>query len=142
MWLLALVTVTVASLRLLPLRRGRSQIPVSINYHFTRRCNYTCGFYFHTASSSYIEEPSRAKEGLRLLASAGMKKLNFAGGEPFLYPKFLGEMINFCKQDLGLESVSVVTNGSLIRENFLRKHGKNLDILAVSCDSFDEATNM
>lgn len=71
-----------------------------------------------------------------------MRKLNFAGGEPFLYPKFLGEMIDFCKQDLKLESVSIVTNGSLIREDFLRKHGKNLDILAVSCDSFDEATNI
>ncbi|KAK3987071.1 hypothetical protein QBC44DRAFT_344225 [Cladorrhinum sp. PSN332] len=140
--LLALLVVTVASLRLLHTRRGRGQVPVSINYHFTRRCNYTCGFCFHTASSSYIEAPGRAKEGLRPLAHAGMKKLNFAGGEPFLYPKFLGEMIDFCKQDLHLESVSVVTNGSLVRESFLRKHGKNLDILAVSCDSFDEATNI
>ncbi|KAK3392296.1 hypothetical protein B0T20DRAFT_420702 [Sordaria brevicollis] len=71
-----------------------------------------------------------------------MKKLNFAGGEPFLYPKFLGEMIDFCKQDLHLESVSIVTNGSLVKESFLRKHGHNLDILAVSCDSFDESTNI
>ncbi|KAK4182063.1 hypothetical protein QBC35DRAFT_363101, partial [Podospora australis] len=142
MWLLALIVVTVASLRLLHTRRGRGQVPVSINYHFTRRCNYTCGFCFHTASSSYIEAPGRAKEALRLLAHAGMKKLNFAGGEPFLYPKFLGEMIDFCKQDLHLESASVVTNGSLVRESFLRKHGKNLDILAGSCDSFDEATNI
>ncbi|KAK4667971.1 uncharacterized protein QC764_703060 [Podospora pseudoanserina] len=142
MWLLALFTIIFISLHHLHTRRNRGQIPVSVNYHFTRRCNYTCGFCFHTASTSYIEDPNRAKEGLRLLANAGMRKLNFAGGEPFLYPKFLGEMIDFCKQDLKLESVSIVTNGSLIREDFLRKHGKNLDILAVSCDSFDEATNI
>jgi radical S-adenosyl methionine domain-containing protein 2 len=71
-----------------------------------------------------------------------MRKINFAGGEPFLYSKFLGEMIDFCKEDLHLESVSIVTNGSLVREGFLKKHGSNIDILAVSCDSFNEATNI
>ncbi|KAK0714804.1 hypothetical protein B0H67DRAFT_553452 [Lasiosphaeris hirsuta] len=58
------------------------------------------------------------------------------------YPKFLIEMIDFYKHNLHLESVSVVTNGSQVIESFLRKHGKSLDILAVSCDSFDEATNI
>ena len=121
-------------------RRGR--VPVSVNYHFTRRCNKTCGFCFHTATTSYIEAPARAKEGLQLLKKAGMRKINFAGGEPFLYPKFLGDMVDFCKQDLSLESVSIVTNGSLIKERFLERHCQNIDILAVSCDSFDEATNI
>jgi radical S-adenosyl methionine domain-containing protein 2 len=122
-------------------RHPTGQDPLSVNYHFTRRCNKTCGFCFHTATTSHIEDPVRAKQGLRLLAQAGMKKINFAGGEPFLYPKFLGEMMDFCKQELRLKSVSVVTNGSLLRENFLRKHCQSLDILAVSCDSFDETTN-
>jgi len=39
-----------------------------------------------------------AKRGLRLLKDEGMKKLNFAGGEPFLYPEFLGKLVQFCKQ--------------------------------------------
>ncbi|KAE8353775.1 radical SAM enzyme [Aspergillus coremiiformis] len=116
--------------------------PVSVNYHFTRQCNKKCGFCFHTASSSHKEDIQRAKLGLALLRDAGMKKVNFAGGEPFLYHKFLGEMIDFCKQVLRLESVSIVTNGSLVTEKFLAKHGKHIDILAVSCDSFDEATNI
>ncbi|KAH8722379.1 hypothetical protein GQ44DRAFT_775059 [Phaeosphaeriaceae sp. PMI808] len=85
---------------------------------------------------------AQAKQGLLLLKRAGMRKINFAGGEPFLYTKFLGEMIDFCKEDLHLESVSIVTNGSLVKESFLQKHGANIDILAVSCDSFHEATNI
>lgn len=89
-----------------------------------------------------MEQPDQAKKGLLLLKQAGMRKINFAGGEPFLYIKFLGEMIDFCKKDLRLESVSIVTNGSLVKENFLKKHGSNIDILAVSCDSFNEATNI
>lgn len=116
--------------------------PVAVNYHFTRKCNKTCGFCFHTATTSYIEDTKKAKRGLLLLKRAGMRKINFAGGEPFLYPKFLGEMIDFCKKDLRLESVSIVSNGSLIKESFLQKHGANIDILAVSCDSFNEKTNI
>ena len=50
------------------------------------------------------------------LANAGMKKINFAGGEPFLIKKgkYLGELVKFCKEDLCLESVSIVTNGSMV----------------------------
>ncbi|KAK4034022.1 hypothetical protein C8A01DRAFT_49488 [Parachaetomium inaequale] len=117
-------------------------VPVSVNYHFTRRCNKACGFCFHTATTSHIEDLPRQKAALRLLAEAGMRKINFAGGEPFLYPKVLGAMIDYCKTDLHLESVSIVTNGSLVKESFLRQHAGKLDILAVSCDSFDEPTNI
>ncbi|KAM0472982.1 hypothetical protein ACHAPX_008344 [Trichoderma viride] len=121
-------------------RNGR--VPISVNYHFSRVCNKECLFCFHTATTSHIESLENAKKGLLLLKQAGMKKINFAGGEPFLYPKFLGTMIDFCKDALRLESVSIVTNGSLVRESFLRNHGHNIDILAVSCDSFNEATNI
>ncbi|KAL2867859.1 radical SAM enzyme [Aspergillus lucknowensis] len=120
----------------------RRHVPVSVNYHFTRHCNKSCGFCFHTAKTSHMEDLDKAKEGLRLLRQAGMRKVNFAGGEPFLYPKFLGKMLEFCKNDLRLESVSIVSNGSLIRESFLSTHGKHIDILAVSCDSFNEPTNV
>lgn len=120
----------------------RRKRPISVNYHFTRRCNKSCGFCFHTATTSYKENAEHAKEGLRLLRIAGMRKLNFAGGEPFLYPKFLGEMAMFCKEELLLESVSIVTNGSLVTKQFLARFGRYIDILAVSCDSFEESTNI
>lgn len=117
-----------------------------------------------------------AKRGLSMLKTAGMKKLNFAGGEPFLYPKYLGKtpsfsdvhrgesstrcvhgvtellyweltpntgnLVIFSKQVLKLESVSIVSNGSKISKSWFGKYGKHLDILAISCDSFYEATNI
>jgi radical S-adenosyl methionine domain-containing protein 2 len=122
--------------------QSSSHVPVSVNYHFTRRCNYQCGFCFHTAKTSYILPLEDAKRGLSLLKQAGMRKLNFAGGEPFLYPKFVGELARYCKDELHLESVSIVTNGSLVKENFFDSYGRYIDIMAVSCDSFDEATNV
>ena len=71
-----------------------------------------------------------------------MQKLNIAGGEPFLNPKFLASIIRYCKQQLRLESISVVTNGSKVTRGFLRRNWDYIDVLAVFCDSMDEQTNI
>ncbi|KAL4624034.1 hypothetical protein GN956_G18860 [Arapaima gigas] len=72
-----------------------------------------------------------------------MEKINFSGGEPFLHERgdFLGKLVQYCKQDLQLPSVSIVSNGSMIKESWFKKYGEYLDILAISCDSFEEETN-
>lgn len=79
---------------------------------------------------------------MALLAAAGMKKMNFAGGEPFMKPEFLGQLCKYCKETLKLESVSLVTNGSKVTRKWLAKYSPYLDIMAISCDSFDETTNL
>ncbi|KAK1750085.1 radical S-adenosyl methionine domain-containing protein 2 [Echria macrotheca] len=131
-----------AAVRTIRRRLSRQPIPVSVNYFFSRKCNKECGFCFHTAKTSYVLSQADAHRGLRLLREAGMKKLNIAGGEPFLYPKFLGAMVRFCKEALHLESVSIVTNGSKVTEAWLAEYGRYVDVLAVSCDSFNEQTNI
>ena len=117
--------------------------PISVNFHFTRQCNYSCGFCFHTAKTSYLLPLDEQKRGLQELANAGMRKVNFSGGEPFLVErgKRVGELVRYCKETLRLESVTVVTNGSLVKERWFADYGKYLDILAVSCDSFDQDIN-
>ena len=115
--------------------------PVSVNYFPSRQCNYSCGFCFHTDTSSYLLPFADIKHGLSMLRDAGMRKLNIAGGEPFLNPKLLAQMIKYCKEELGVESISIVSNGSKITRSWLEANGKWLDILAVSCDSFNAETN-
>jgi len=58
-------------------------------------------------------------------AVVGMDKLNFSGGEPFLPKKgsYVGELVMFCKQELELSSVTIVSNGSLINEDWFAKYG-------------------
>ncbi|NWI89760.1 RSAD2 protein, partial [Pitta sordida] len=121
-----------------------SPTPTSVNYHFTRQCNYKCGFCFHTAKTSFVLPLEEAKRGLAMLKEAGMEKINFSGGEPFLHDRgeFVGKLVQFCKQELELPSVSIVSNGSLIRERWFKKYGEYLDILAISCDSFNEDVNV
>jgi radical S-adenosyl methionine domain-containing protein 2 len=114
---------------------------VSVNYHFTRKCNKTCKFCFHTEKSSHVATEEEMKHGLRLLKEAGMRKINFAGGEPFLYPHKLGWLCQYCKEVLALESVSIITNGTKVTKAWLDKYGHFVDVMGVSCDSFDEKTN-
>lgn len=68
----------------------KADIVDSTNLH---QCNYECGFCFHTAKTSYVAPITEAKRGLKMLAEGGMKKINFAGGEPFLYPAFMGKLL-------------------------------------------------
>ena len=104
---------------------------LSVNYHITRQCNYSCGFCFHTAKTSDGLTEDKARHGLRMLCQeGGMRKINFAGGEPFLKPKFLGNLVKFCKKELGINT-SIITNGSRVTERWFRKYGEYLDILGV-----------
>ncbi len=58
---------------------------------------------------------------------SGLEKINFSGGEPFIHKRgeFLGELTRYCKRDLGLDSVTIVCNGSLVTEKWFAKYGKH-----------------
>lgn len=112
----------------------------TVNFHFTRKCNYECKFCFHTKKTSYILPLEKQIEILKQFKEAGVEKMNFAGGEPFLYPEILGELVKACKE-LKYDSVSIISNGKLITENWIKKYGDYLDILGISCDSTNPNIN-
>ena len=117
-------------------------LPVSVNFHYTRLCNFACGFCFHTQKSSYLLPIEDAIRGCDMLKKSGTRKLNIAGGEPFIYPNYLGELIKQCKENIKIEKISIITNGSLVKKDFFVKYGKYIDVFGVSCDSFDKETNI
>ncbi len=113
----------------------------TVNFHITKACNYSCKFCFATFDD--ISEKGltkhEQKEVIRLIAKSGyFRKLNFAGGEPFLLPH-LPELIAYAKE-LGLET-SVVTNGSRLEPTTLKDLAEYLDIFAISVDSLNPDVN-
>lgn len=111
----------------------------TVNYHFTRVCNYTCEFCFFTQKNSHRLSLEQSLAGIQVLRDFGIEKINFAGGEPFLYPTMLGEMIKFSKE-IGF-ATSVITNGSLVTAEWFDTYGPYLDMFGISCDSLDEEIN-
>ena len=55
-----------------------------------------------------------------------MEKINFSGGEPFIKENghYVGELVRYSKRELQLPSVSIVSNGSLITEQWFEDYGK------------------
>ncbi|CAF2048815.1 unnamed protein product [Rotaria magnacalcarata] len=122
--------------------KPKQPIPLSVNYHLTRACNYQCKFCFHTNTTNDRLPLDEAKRGIGLLKQAGTKKINFSGGEPFLIEngRYVGELTRYAKQECQM-ATSIVSNGSLITEKWFETYSKYLDILAISCDSFDDECN-
>ena len=111
----------------------------TVNYHLWKPCNMGCGYCFATfldlplQSATYLPQNDSIRL-ITLIAKAGFRKINLAGGEPTLYP-WLHELIRHAKS-LGL-TTSVVTNGSKITDVWLDNLSGCLDILAISIDSVD-----
>ncbi|KAK2763896.1 hypothetical protein FQN54_009515 [Arachnomyces sp. PD_36] len=122
-------------------KKKEPPVPVSVTYFPSSHCcdGTCCSHVEKTFCMLTVEE---AKQGLRKLADAGMMKINLAGEDVFRFPDFLGLICQYCREVLGLESVSIVTtNGMEFTEEWLNKYGFFVDFIAVSCDSFDEKTN-
>lgn len=76
---------------------------------------------------------------LEELLDAGMKKINFSGGEPFMEPDYLARALHLC-HSRGCYT-SIISNSSLITEEWLESNHKNLDMLGLSLDCSDDSIN-
>lgn len=112
-----------------------SVIPISINYHLYKPCNDHCRFCFATFRDIRgCLDREAAKDLISRLRHAGGAKLNFAGGEPTLYPG-LGDLIQHAKE-LGFVT-SIVTNGARL-DALIEQYGAYLDWVGLSVDSGQE----
>ncbi len=111
----------------------------NLRISLTAACNYACTYcvpdgkrLLPAAQELNAQQMLRAVE--LLMDSAGIEKLRITGGEPLLSPKF-DEFLPAVMQ-LGLQDVSVTTNGQLvprkldiIRESGLKRINISLDTL-------------
>ena len=120
----------------------------TVNYHLLKGCNMRCKFCYATFQDTdnfqlpqgYLKK-EESLELIKALSAEGFTKINFAGGEPTLYP-WLPDLVIYAKS-LGLKT-SIVTNGTVILKDkdYLRKFKGNLDIVGLSIDSIIDETNL
>lgn len=118
----------------------------SVNYHIWQACNMRCKFCFATfqdVKRDFVPKGHLPKEEsvklIREIAKAGYEKITFVGGEPTLCP-WLPELIHYAKS-CGLTTM-IVSNGSLINDEFLFKVKGYLDWITLSIDSLDHDVNI
>lgn len=107
--------------------------PNSVCWNITTRCNESCKFCYRERNVEDLKLEKEKKEIIDNIAKAGICKLTFAGGEPFLVPD-IKDLICYAK-DKGL-MVGATSNGIKLMENpELREFCfKNLDWLTLSLD--------
>jgi radical S-adenosyl methionine domain-containing protein 2 len=54
-----------------------------------------------------------------------MNKLNFAGGEPLLYPDYVSNLVKYAKLELGV-TVSIVSNASQVKVWVVRQSSREI----------------
>lgn len=96
-------------------QRNIPELPVTINWLISGRCNAHCPICYGLYSDSDLEF-SDCKEVVEKIAASGIKKITLTGGEPLLYEKIL-DVIKYIS-DKGL-AISLHTNGLLLKDRLL-----------------------
>lgn len=113
----------------------------TVSFHIVKPCNMKCKFCYATFEDMRVIQQLPKQEAfliIRKLKEAGVEKITFAGGEPFLY-KDLIDLIIYAKE-IGL-TTSIITNGWFLTNRFLLDMVDYLDWIGVSIDSLNHETN-
>lgn len=119
-------------------------IPDTMNWHITYQCNYSCSFCFFRNPDGRKPQSPRLEMTLEQaygildeVKAAGIRRINYAGGEPTLVKEF-PSLVDY-SHNLGL-SVSVVTNGTGLTGKLLTSLEGKISAIKLSIDSSSEST--
>lgn len=110
-----------------------------INIHVLEACNFRCRQCF----SKFGTDKMLPVEGWKkivdnCIAGADVAEFNIAGGEPMLYPGLV-ELTKYIRNK-GVK-VSLITNGSLMNEEWIKNYAGLYKTIGFSVDSLNDETN-
>lgn len=107
---------------------------LKVNLHLIEACNYKCRHCFAHFDKHKVLDKNQWQKIIYNTVNSGMvSSFNFAGGEPLLYPH-LTSLAEYAVS-LGCEC-SIITNGSCIDEEWIRKNAHLFTTIGFSIDSF------
>lgn len=110
-----------------------------INLHILEACNFKCRQCFSKFGTEKLL-PVKDWEKIvdNCIAGADVTEFNIAGGEPMLYPELV-ELVKYIR-DKGVK-VSLITNGSLMNEEWIKNCAGMFETIGFSVDSINDETN-
>lgn len=110
-----------------------------INIHVLEACNFRCRQCFSKFGTKKLLPVEGWKKIIdNCIAGANVAEFNIAGGEPMLYPGLVA-LVQYIR-DKGVK-VSLITNGSLMDEEWVKKYAGMFDTIGFSVDSINDETN-
>ena len=110
-----------------------------INLHILEACNFKCRQCFSKFGTEKLLPVEDWKKIVdNCIAGADVTEFNIAGGEPMLYPG-LAELVKYIRNK-GVK-VSLITNGSLMDEEWIKNYAGLYETIGFSVDSLDDETN-
>ena len=112
----------------------------NLRVSLTAACNYACTYCVPDgkrlqAAAMELSSDEMVKAIRLLIESAGIEKLRITGGEPLLSPKFDDVLPRV--MDLGLDDVSLTTNGQLLPRKADLIKASGLERINISLDTLD-----
>lgn len=110
-----------------------------INIHILEACNFRCRQCFSkfgTEKLLPVEDWEKIVDNC--IAGADVAEFNIAGGEPMLYPGLV-ELTKYIRNK-GVK-VSLITNGSLMNEEWIKNYAGLYKTIGFSVDSLSDETN-
>lgn len=110
-----------------------------INLHILEACNFKCRQCFSKfGTKKLLSVKDWEKIVDNCIAGADVAEFNIAGGEPMLYPGLV-ELVQYIR-DKGVK-VSLITNGSLMDEEWIKSYAGMYETIGFSVDSINDETN-
>lgn len=110
-----------------------------INLHILEACNFRCRQCFSKFGTEKLLPVENWKKIVdNCIAAADVTEFNIAGGEPMLYPG-LAELVKYIRNK-GVK-VSLITNGSLMDEEWIKNYAELYETIGFSVDSLNDETN-
>lgn len=110
-----------------------------INLHILEACNFKCRQCFSkfgTKETLPVEDWKKIVDNC--IAGADVAEFNIAGGEPMLYPGLV-ELVKYIRSK-GVKA-SLITNGSLMDEEWIKSYAGMYETIGFSVDSINDETN-
>ena len=110
-----------------------------INLHILETCNFKCRQCFSKFGTEKLL-PVKDWEKIvdNCIAGTDVDEFNIAGGEPMLYPGLV-ELVQYIRNK-GVK-VSLITNGSLMDEEWIKNYAGMYETIGFSVDSINDETN-
>lgn len=110
-----------------------------INLHILETCNFKCRQCFSKFGTEKLL-PVKDWEKIvdNCIAGADVTVFNIAGGEPMLYPGLV-ELVKYIRNK-GVK-ISLITNGSLMDEEWIKNYAGLYETIGFSVDSLNDETN-